>query len=253
MTLVRSPSSLHHLGSRNGNIPKPHESQVHSEYEVHGRRQGAVQLRDLPQQRLCFCPAALQGLALQRLGAALLSGARPVHQGSQGCLERASTESPEGQTWGRGSEGFLEERTQKGHLCPIGIGQVRNRAQELSSWAGDDPGNVQPNLPAPGRSWRGQVEGGLRKCLALASMQEESILRARHPFGDLEQSFPGGTHVPPYRPLHPSGHGEPQVPRLLPAPLRSAGRGTSLFLPGTEVFSPCRRNGRCWSGSSPPP
>lgn len=37
------------------------------------------------------------------------------------------------------------------------------------------------------------------------------------------------------------------------APLRSAGRGASLFLPVTEVFSPCRRNGPCWRGSSAAP
>lgn len=113
-----------------------------------------------------------------------------------------------------GNEGFLEERTQQGHLCPIGIGQVRNWAQELSPRTGDDPGNVQPNLPGPGRSWRGQAEGRVRKCLILASMQEESILRAPSSIWRFGAELPRGTHVPPDRPLHPSGHREPKVPTL---------------------------------------
>lgn len=67
-------------------------------------------------------------------------------------------ENLKGQTGGRDNEGFLEEQTQKGHVCPIGIGQVRNWAQELSSHVGDDSGNVQPNCTRP----RAVLEGSGR-------------------------------------------------------------------------------------------
>lgn len=57
---------------------------------------------DLHQQRLYFCPAALQGLALWRLGAALLSWGTARPPGVTGLPGKSQHGEPQGPDWREG-------------------------------------------------------------------------------------------------------------------------------------------------------